>query len=339
MWGKNVEAWRRYTFFALWILSTAGLGWQVLQGRHTFDSQTTLPALLALLLCTAALLWWLPRSDLDSPSDMARTKRGRFALVVVLAVVVLFSLRTLVGPPLLFALPVLGLIILAALCPRSRRREVVYALLLALVAGVAGLGAGWVTFPSMVWAALQVALVWTGLLAGWGVLRHTGLLEAGVGRSLFLVEGSWPALQGLGQGILIGVPWALGLVLLGASNEESWVQAWWQPLAALQPGIAEEAWGRMLLVPPMFLIFAKVARTRVALTAAVVIMAYWFAYLHTPGGLDAVVSTVMIGTLYAIPTSYLWLRCGLETAMGFHFWLDFVKFAAAYLLNQGLWFK
>ena len=75
------------------------------------------------------------------------------------------------------------------------------------------------------------------------------------------------------------------------------------------------------------------------IAAAVVIMAYWFAYLHTPGGLDAVVSTVMIGTLYAIPTSYLWLGRGLETAMGFHFWLDFVKFAAAYLLNQGLWFR
>ena len=337
--GKNVETWRHYTFFALWILSTTGLGWQVLQGRHTFDSQTTLPALLALLLCTAALLWWLPRPDLDSLSDVARTKRGRFALVVVLAVVALFPLRTLVGPPLLFALPVLGVVILAALRSRLRRQEMVYALLLALVAGVTGFGAGWVTFPPMVWAALQVALVWTGLLTGWGVLRHTGLLETGIGRSLFLMEGVGPALQGLGQGILIGMPWALGMVLLGASNQESWVQAWWQPLAALQPGIAEEAWGRMLLVPPLFLIFAKVARTRVALTAAVVIMAYWFAYLHTPGGLDAVVSTVMIGTLYAIPTSYLWLRCGLETAMGFHFWLDFVKFAAAYLLNQGLWFK
>jgi len=66
-------------------------------------------------------------------------------------------------------------------------------------------------------------------------------------------------------------------------------------------------------------------------------MAYWFAYLHTPGGFEAAVSTVMIGTLFALPTSYLWLRRGLETAIGFHFWLDFVKFAAAYLLNHGLW--
>lgn len=47
----------------------------------------------------------------------------------------------------------------------------------------------------------------------------------------------------------------------------------------------------------------------------------------------------MIGTLFAIPTSYLWLRRGLEVAIGFHFWLDFVKFVAAYLLNQGILFR
>jgi hypothetical protein len=257
----------------------------------------------------------------------------------MLTVGVLFPLVTLIGPPLLFALPVLGLVMLALLRPRLSRQEVVYALLLAVVAGVAGLGAGWVTFSPLAWAALQVALVLTSLLAGWSILRHTGLLQAGIGRSLFLMEGLAPALRGFAQGILIGMPWALGLVVLGAANEESWVQTWWQPLVAIQPGIAEEAWGRMLLVPALFLVFRPMARARVALTTAVVIMAYWFAYLHTPGGFEAALNTVMIGTLFTIPISYLWLRRGLETAIGFHFWLDFVKFVAAYLLNQGFWLK
>lgn len=331
-----MKTWRRYIFFGVWVLSTAGLGWQVLQGRHTFDSEATLPALLALLVCTIALLWWLASPAPDVPSSVPRTQRGRFVLAVVLAVTILFPLRTLVGPPLLFALPVLGLVMLALLRPRLSRQEVGYALLLALVAGVAGLGAGWVTFSPLTWAVLQVALVLLGLLAGWSLLRHAGLLQAGIGRSLFLMEGAAPALRGFVRGILIGMPWAFGLVVLGAANGEGWVQAWWQPLVAIQPGIAEEAWGRVLLVPPLFVVFRSVARGRAALTAAVVIMAYWFAYLHTPGGFEAAFSTVMIGTLYAIPTSYLWLRQGLETAIGFHFWLDFVKFVVAYLLNHGL---
>jgi hypothetical protein len=260
-------------------------------------------------------------------------------LVVILAVGLLFALRTLIGPPLLFALPVLGLVVLAFLRPRLSRLEVVYALLLALVAGVAGLGAGWVTFSPLAWAALQVALVLLSLLAGWSLLRHTGLLQAGIGRSLLVTEGPVAALCGFARGVFIAVPWAFGLIVLGAATEETWVQSWWQPLVAIQPGIAEEAWGRVLLVPLLFLAFRPVAQGRTALTAAVVIMAYWFAYLHTPGGSEAVVSTVMIGTLFALPTSYLWLRRGLETAIGFHFWLDFVKFVVAYQLNHGLWLK
>lgn len=45
----------------------------------------------------------------------------------------------------------------------------------------------------------------------------------------------------------------------------------------------------------------------------------------------------MIGTLYGLPVSYLWLRRDLETAIGFHFWQDFVRFSFALLLNAGVW--
>jgi hypothetical protein len=324
---------RRVIFLCIWILTTALLGWQVAQGHHSFDSPGTPLALLSLLLCTIALLWWLARPVPDLAPHLARTRRARFALLVVLALLVLYPLRTLVGPPLLFALPALALIILALLRPRLSRREVAYAVLLALVAGIAGLGAGWVTFPAGVWAALQVALVLTGLLAGWSLLRHTGLWEAGIGHSLYLVDGLAPALRGFGLGMLLAAPWALGLVVLGAAAGEAWVHAWWQPLIAIQPAIAEEAWGRVLLVPALFMVFRPVARTRTALTASVLIMAYWFAYLHTSGGLDELFSTLLMGTLYAIPISYLWLRRGLETAIGYHFCLDLVKFAVAYLPN------
>jgi hypothetical protein len=336
---KDVQTWRRYIFLAFWTLTTAGVAWLVLQGQHTFDSQATPAILLALFACTASLLWWLPSPALDNPSDIYRTRRGWFILVVIVAVGVLFSLRTLVGPPLLFSLPVIAVVVLAVLRPRVSRREVLYALALALIAGVAGLGAGWVTFPPALWAPLQVALVLTGLLAGWGILRQTGLLQLGIGGSRFLREGTTSALRAFVQGMLISMPWALSIVVLGGSNEDSWVTSWWQPVVAIQPGIAEEAWGRVFLVPFLFLILRRVGRTRVALTAAVVVMGYWFAYLHTPGGLSAVVSTVIIGTLYSLPISYLWLRRDLETAIGFHFWQDLVRYGAAYLLNSGLWFN
>ena len=263
---KHLGTWGRYTFFGVWALSTAGLGWQVLQGQHAFGSQATLPALLALLICTIALLWWLNSLVPDLTAHTAHTRRGRFVLVVALSAGVLFFLQPLIGRAVLFALPVLGLVVLVLWRPRLSRQEVLYALFLALVAGVAGLGAGWVTFSPLDWAGLQVALVLPGLLAGWSILRHRGLLQAGVGRSLLVMEGWLPALRGFAQGILIGMPWALGMIVLGAANKETVVQRWWQPLAAIQPGIAEEAGGGVMLVPFVFLVFRAVAGSRTALT-------------------------------------------------------------------------
>ena len=70
----------------------------------------------------------------------------------------------------------------------------------------------------------------------------------------------------------------------------------------------------------------------IAFSAALVLAAYWFAYLHTPGGIEAIPSTLIIGTLYALPVSYLCLYRDLETAMGWHFCVDFVKFGFAFIL-------
>jgi hypothetical protein len=328
---------RGYMFSVAWIVTTAVFGWQLLQRGHTFDSPHMWLNLLVLLICTMALLWWLPCPLRDGSSGVARTRWGRFILVAVIALCALFVLRTVVGPPLLFGLPVVAVAVLAFLRPKITRRETSYALALALVAGVAGLGAGWVPFHPVVWSVLQVLLVSTGLLAGWAILRHAGLLEQGIGYSRFLSEGAASALRGALQGMLIGLPWALSLVAMGGSVSETWVRHWWQPLLAINPGIAEEAWGRILPVPLLFLLLRRVSRPRKAFIAALVIVGYWFAFLHTSGGMDELFSTIIIGTLYVLPVSAICLHRDLETAIGFHFWLDFVKFVAAYLLNTGLW--
>jgi hypothetical protein len=255
----------------------------------------------------------------------------------------LVALATLVGPPLLFAIPVVGVLTLIVLQPRLTqvssitRQALLYVLFLALVAGVAGLGAGWIEFMSpMAWAGLQLALVLTSLPAGWAILSYSKMNEVGV--SCYLRSGAGQALRSFGFGILLSLPWALGIVVLGGSDGENWVQYWWQPLVAIQPAIAEEAWGRVLLIPLLFLSLRRVARGRAALIAAMMVMAYWFAFLHTDRDLSisSLIQTLMMGTLYSLPITYLWLRRNLETAIGFHFWLDFVKFSFVYLLNIGL---
>jgi hypothetical protein len=236
---------------------------------------------------------------------------------------------------IMYALPVLAVLVLAVLRRYITRREAGYALGLALTAAVAGLGSGWIRdVPPLVWAAMQVALVITGLLCGWKVFQHFGLAGQGVGRSRFLDAGFRSALRGFGIGMLISLPWAITNVLLGGA-QDTWVKAWWQPIVALQPGIAEEAWGRMLMVALLFLAFRLAARPRTAFTIALFLAAYWFAYLHTSMGLNGIISTVMLGTLYGLPVAYLCLFRDLETAMGWHFFVDFVRFLAAYIVLQG----
>ena len=55
-----------------------------------------LPTLLALLVCTASLLWWLTGVVPDVPAHTAQTRRGWFALVVTLTAGAIFALQTFI---------------------------------------------------------------------------------------------------------------------------------------------------------------------------------------------------------------------------------------------------
>jgi hypothetical protein len=274
----------------------------------------------------------------DQAAPLAVSRRGWFILLLVFVIGLLFLARTAVGPALLFAWPAAAIAILIYLKPHPGRKEVVYALVLSVVTGVAAFGAGWVPFPPLVWAALQIGIVFPGLLAGWELLRRSGLWQAGVGRSRLLEQGIAPALQSVLSGMALAMPWALGMVLIGGADSQKWVHSWWQPLIAINPAIGEEVWGRILPVPLMFLLLRQVSRPRTAYLVAMLVMNYWFAYLHTPGGLGEVFSTFMTGTVFILPVSILCLQRDLETAIGFHFWIDFVKFLAALLISKGIWF-
>ncbi len=327
---------RGIPFFILAPLATAGLAWLLFTGPRGFNNPATPAALGILLLCTLALIGWIA-NPIPAAAGEKRTRKGLLALAVLALAVPLFTLPVILRTKVLYGLPVLAVIVLLALRRPVTRRELGYALALALLAAAAGLGAGWIRDVSpYTWAAMQVALVALGLLCGWKIFQHTGLAGLGVGRSRYLSGGPLSALRGFGLGVLMSLPWAITNILLGGA-QDTWVKAWWQPLIALQPGIAEEAWGRILMVSLLFLAFRPVARPRAAFTAALFLAAYWFAYLHTQMGPAGLVSTVLLGTLYALPISYLCLYRDLETAIGFHFFIDFVRFLAAFLaLRAGM---
>jgi hypothetical protein len=327
-----------YAFVAAWFLANVVLTWLLAVGQVSFAFDSLWIVVLVLLPCNVFLMY-LIRNPIAEEPLRRKTHKGKLFGLIAVVVFALLLLQAVVGEFILFLFPVVAATVLWFLKPQLDKQDWLYATFLALIAGVTGLGAEWISFITPVqWGFLQLPLTLLSFLTGWSILRRFGLLQQGVGRSRFLTAGIWPAVQSFLLGILLGTPWALATVVMGSAEggRSAWVESWWQPLIALQPGIAEEAWGRLLLVPLAFLLFRRVSPNRTAFSTALIVMAYWFAYIHVSGdAVSVLVSTFIIGSLFSLPISIVCLYYDLETAIGFHFWMDFLKFAfALFLFNH-----
>lgn len=297
-------------------------------GQRAFGP-VTLGLVLVVLVPTLALLRWLGLPALPRGS----TRRGALVAAVAAAVVVLVGLYVLFGRvgtlvSVALAAAAGAWLTRASLVPGDARA----ALALGAVAAVAGLGAGWVGIDTLLWAALQLPLTALGLLAGWGLIRRSEIRAGPAASALFVSAGPRRAAGAAFLGAAAAVPWALFNVAAGGAAGDTWVRAPWQVLAAVQPAIAEEAWARVFLIAVLYAVLRRTASARAALVGAILVAGYWFAWLHvhelTAG---ALVNTVVAGTLFSLPLTLLWLRRGLEAAIGFHFAIDATRFAFAYL--------
>ena len=149
---------KRNIFLACWVLATCFFCVFAYQGNHTFDASSTKYVLLALLICTVSLLMWLPGPIGEIPFDHKITHRGLYAILAIIVIGLLFLSRTMFGPDLLYAWPIISVGTLIYLRPNLRQKEFAYAAILALVAGLSGLGAKWVPYRPIVWSVLQVLL-------------------------------------------------------------------------------------------------------------------------------------------------------------------------------------
>ena len=288
-------------------------------------------------LTTATLLRSLPTPGVAD--DVVMPRRHLYAGAALLCVVLVLLVAAL-GRAIVFGLPLVGAVAWAAGRDRIRRTELVAATALAAVASAAGLGAGWIEeFPQEIWAALQFPLVLLGLLGGWALWRRLGLQDTGLAPSRLAAGRMRVAPASAVSGILLSAPWALTNLALAAEDHDAWATEWWSPLAALQPGIAEEAWGRVLLVPVAVAILRPSRPGHRVVTVVAVVVAFWFAYLHAfeQDALSAAVSTLLIGALFSLPVTFLWLRRDLETAIGWHIGVDMVRIGGAYVASAGLW--
>ena len=83
----------------------------------------------------------------------------------------------------------------------------------------------------------------------------------------------------------------------------------------------------------LILIFlrAKAGALRAAWLGAILVGVYWFAYIHGKPG--DVISAVLVGSLFNLPLTFVWMRRGLESAMGFHFVMDGLRWLVVLLVT------
>lgn len=290
--------------------------------------------MLVMLAPTIAMARWLGLPA----SPRASTRRGAYVLAIVAALAALVGLYVVLGRPgALIPVAVTAAVVTWRVRDRLTVADARCALALGAAASIAGLGAEWVGTGTAIWAGLQLPLTAFGLLAGWGILRGGDLAHTPAASALFVSEGPSAAARAALFGGVIAVPWALLNVAAGGAAGDTWVRAPWQVLAAAQPAIAEEAWARVFLVALLYVTLRWTASPRVALVGAIAVAGYWFAWLHVHDlTIGAFVNTIVAGTLFSLPLTFLWLRRGLEAAIGFHFAIDATRFAFAYLTNAGL---
>ncbi len=170
------------------------------------------------------------------------------------------------------------------------------------------------------------------LLAGLAIARRGGpvvvLSAQGNGRG---------ALKSFAAGTLIGLPFAAINAYAFSVMENrplAWQPALREALNALQPGVGEEVVYRLALLGVIWLVFLKIWPGRAVLIAAtfsLIIHNYaHFDALFRDQPLFALGYGALTGLVFGLPMTLLALRRDLETAAGFHWVVDFLRFLAGF---------
>lgn len=184
------------------------------------------------------------------------------------------------------------------------------------------------TVVSLVFNVIMVVPLF---LAGGLLLQRTGLAR------MRLLEGKI-ALSLRGFLLACGLALPGALANLGApTSSDPWVDQWWKPLCALTPGIAEETWARLFLTTLCYALLRPTTNNqpRRAVLAAMLIGVFTHMAIHLPTtelfSRDGIL-LLLDGVVYGIPIAMLFLKRDFEHAVGYHFFIDFVRFLAVVIV-------
>ncbi len=171
------------------------------------------------------------------------------------------------------------------------------------------------------------------------VMAGVVLLDASRLARVWLLEGRpWAAGRAFALGCLLAVPPTLmnvsGMRAELASAGEASFQSAWMALYALQPALLEESWARLFLLPLLYVAFRSTtgSTTGRALLAALLLSVAVHGLAHAPQSIASVTNALFTALVFGVPLALLFLRRGLESAIGYHFFIDLVRFGYVILV-------
>jgi hypothetical protein len=251
--------------------------------------------------------------------------------------VILCVAKSVIGGFLYTIIPIIAIIFLIIYRKFLTRRHFILAVIITVLSVLTAYLGEWNGISKEKWALLQFILVFPGFLAGWALLNGSGYSYLGVGRSIFVTESFVKALSMFFEGMFLSLPWAFGKILMGSTPEFTWVNDWWNIFASFNIGVSGEGWGRALWVPIIFFILSRFSNTGNIFRASTLIVAYWATYLSLSStAFNIFIQTPIAVVLFAMPIATLMFSKNLETALGFHFSIQFFKLLAAFMINNGI---
>jgi hypothetical protein len=148
------------------------------------------------------------------------------------------------------------------------------------------------------------------------------------------------ALRAFGFGCLLALPPALmnasGMTAELASAAEASFRSGWMAFYALQPALLEEFWARLFLLPLLYVAFRPAPSSAAgrALFFAVLVSVAVHGLAHAPQSITSFDGALFAALVYGAPLALLFLRRGLESAVGYHFFIDFVRFGYVIVVLQ-----
>jgi sterol desaturase/sphingolipid hydroxylase (fatty acid hydroxylase superfamily) len=325
------------TFLAvLWATSALGACVRLCLGARS-PSTLTLLAGISCFLFIVALVWHLSQADpsafeLPDISPLITPRLGFLGTLgtIIVSLGLLFVIGVALHPYI--ALMVAFSSIAAWTALAWRRRLSMRLVLLGLGAGlVSGLATRFVGTGDPFQSVFYLVTIPLLFIGGGLLLEHTSLAH------IRLLEGRYAmGLSGFAWACVLAFPPAYLNILGGSYSRDAWVDRWWEPLYALVPGIAEETMARLFLTTLCYMLLRPVSKKRPerSVVAAVIIgsLTHGLAHLSAHEILGPAGAMMLLtGLLYGVPMAMLFIKRDLEHAVGYHFFIDFLRYSVALL--------